>query len=167
MNEALRLVALFIRDLLVYNEQLIKIGRLGENIEDFDTDYIGVDSLGASVRLASGESYDGDTEIMNYAQQWQAPVALSFYGANAWDNATLFALLIKSQKAFDLQQTLGLSVYQASQLTDVKTLTGQQYGNRIEVALNVVYCIGADVDTLRIDTGRIRLITEKGVEIEP
>ena len=48
MNEALRLTALFIRDLLTYDEQLIRIGRQNYDITDFTIGYIGVDSLGAA-----------------------------------------------------------------------------------------------------------------------
>jgi hypothetical protein len=73
MNESLRLTALFVRDLLGYNEQLIRIGRQNYDIDDFTIGYIGVDSLGAAQRLASGEKYDGNTERMSFQQQWQAP----------------------------------------------------------------------------------------------
>ncbi len=165
MNESLRLAAMFVRDLLDYDEQLIKIGRLGEEIDDFTINYIGVDALGASLRLASGQKYDN--EEMSYGQQWIAPVTLSFYGDEAWDNATRFSLLIPSQKSFELQQSLKIGVFQASQITDVKILTGQQYGNRYELTLNVQYSIGALVETLRIDTARLELITEHGTEIQP
>ena len=167
MNEALRLTALYVRDLLAHPESLIKIGRLGENIEDFATDYIGVDSLGAATRMASGQKYDGNAEEMTYAQQWQLPVTLSFYGNNTWGHGTKLAVLIPSQKSYELQQSLGLGVFQASQLTDVKILTGQQYGNRYELALNIRFSISAIVDTLRIDTAQIELRTQTGVEIEP
>lgn len=167
MNQSMKLTALFIRDLLDYDEQLIRIGRLDSEIDDFETNYIGVDSLGAAQRLASGETFDGTAESMNYAQRWTAPVTLSFYGADAWDNATRTSLLIQSQKSLELQESLGLSVYLASNLTDVKIITGQQTGNRIELQLNIQYSIGADVDTLRIDTAQIDLITEQGQEITP
>lgn len=167
MNESLRLTALFVRDLLLHPESQIKIGRLGEDITDFTTDYIGVDSLGGATRMASGKSYDGTAEQMTYAQQWQAPITLSFYGDNAWANATRFSVLIDSQKSLELQQQLGIGVFQASQLTDVKILTGEQYGNRYELALNVQFSLQAIVDTLRIDTARLELLTETGVEIEP
>ena len=132
MNESLRLTALFIRDLLGYNEQLIRIGRQNYDIDDFAIGYIGVDSLGASRRLASGEKFDGTLEKMTYQQQWMAPVTISFYGDDAWDTATTFALLIQSQKALELQESLEIGVFQASGLTDVKMLTGQQYGERQE-----------------------------------
>ena len=159
MNESLRLTALFIRDLLGYNEQLIRIGRQNYDIEDFNVGYIGVDSLGASRRLASGEQYDGTLEQMTYQQQWMAPVTISFYGTDAWATATRFALLVQSQASRDLQEALGLGVYQASGLTDVKMITGQQYGERQELTLNVRYATAADIDTLRIDTAQIELRT--------
>lgn len=167
MNESLRLTAIYVRDLLPHPESQIKIGRLGEDITDFTADYIGVDSLGGATRMASGKSYDGGAEEMTYSQQWHAPITLSFYGTNAWANATRFAVLVDSQKSFELQNELGIGVFQASQLTDVKILTGEQYGNRYEVALNVRFSLQAIVDTLRIDTARLRLLTETGVEIEP
>ncbi len=108
MNESLRLTAIFIRDLLTYDEQLIRIGRQNYDITDFTIGYIGVDSLGAARRLASGEKFDGTLEQMTYQQQWQAPVTLSFYGAEAWSTATNFALLIQSQKALELQSRWAL-----------------------------------------------------------
>ena len=92
---------------------------------------------------------------------------LSFYGAAAWSTATRFALLIQSQASRDLQEALGLGVYQASGLTDVKMLTSQQYGERQELTLNVRYATAADIDTLRIDTAQIELRTEIGLELEP
>jgi len=164
MNESLRLTALFIRDLLGYNEQLIRIGRQNYDIDDFTIGYIGVDSLGASRRLASGEKFDGTLEKMTYQQQWQAPVTLSFYGSDAWTTATNFALLIQSQKSLELQDSLGIGVFQASGLTDVKMLTGQQYGERQELTLNVRYATSADVETLRIDTAITEIRTESGLE---
>ena len=167
MNESLRLTALFIRDLLTYDEQLIRIGRQNYDITDFTIGYIGVDSLGSSRRLASGEKYDGTLEQMTYQQQWQAPVTISFYGSDAWTTATNFSLLIQSQKSLELQESLGIGVFQSSGLTDVKMLTGQQYGERQEVTLNVRYSTTANVDTLRIDTAVTELRSERGLVIEP
>ena len=164
MNESIRMTALFIRDLLTYDEQLIRIGRQNYDITDFTIGYIGVDSLGASRRLASGEQYDGTLEQMTYQQQWMAPVTISFYGTDAWATATNFALLIQSQKALELQESLGIGVFQASGLTDVKMLTGQQYGERQEITLNIRYATSVNVGTLRIDTAITEIRTESGLE---
>ena len=167
MNEALRLTALFVRDLLNYDEQLIRIGRQNYEIEDFTIPYIGIDALGAAQRLASGQAYDGAAEEMTYQQQWQAPLTLSFYGPNAWTTATQFGLLIQSQKALELQESLGLGVYQVSTITDVKILAGMTYGERQDMTLNVRFAISVDVDILRINTAELQIRSERGIEFEP
>ena len=164
MSESLRLAAMFIRDLLDYDESLIRVGRQGSDIEYFTIDYIVVDILGQAQRLASGQTYNGETESMQYAQQWTAPVTVSFYGDSAWDNANEFSLLIQSQKSLEAQERLKISVYQMGGLTDVKLLTGIQYGNRFDASLNIQYSTFANVDTKRIDTERIELLTENGTE---
>lgn len=167
MNQSLRQVALYVRDLLAYSESLIKIGRDNDTITDFTIDYIGVDSIGSARRLASGQKYDGVSEVMTHSQRWNVPIVLSFYGSSAWDNATKFSLLTKSQLSEDLQRLLNIQVKQVSQLTDVKILTGQQFGERVELNFNLHYTISADVDTLRIDTAQYSILTENGLEIEP
>lgn len=167
MNPVLKKMGLFVRDLLSYSEDLIKIGRENRNIEDFETSNIGIDTLGPSIRLASGQSFDDVEEEMNHAQQWQAPIVISFYGADAYQNANNFSCLIKSQAAFDLQETLGIGVFQAGQIVDVKTLTGQQYGNRLELSLNVIYSISATVETLYIESVEIELNHENSTQVVP
>lgn len=159
MNLALQKTALFTRDLLTYDEALIKIGRQGDDIIDFTIGYIAIDTLGQSQRLASGETYDETAEVMNYAIQWSSPVTISFYGTGAWQRANDFTMLLKSQKALELQDSLGVAIHKVSGLTDVKMLTGQQYGERYEIALNVQYSTGINVETLRIDTEQIELLT--------
>lgn len=160
MNEALRQTAIFIRDLLGYDEQLIKIGRMDSEIEDFTIPYIGIDSLGQSVRLSHSEDYDGDTEVMTYSQNWRAPITVSFYGDGAWDRANKFSLLISSQKGFELQQSQDIGILLASGITDVKILTGQRYGERQELTLNVLFNVSEDVETLRIDAAQIEVWPE-------
>lgn len=164
MNEALKQTAIFIRDLLNYDEQLIRIGRQNFDIEEFETAYIGVDSLGAAQRLAGGRSYDGAEESETLQQQWRAPVTVSFYGDGAHSRAHDFALRIGSQPSLELQEAQGIAVYQSSDLTDVKVLTGQQYGERIELTLNVQYSTSVEISTLRIDTPQFEVLTESGQE---
>lgn len=157
MNKPLLLTALFVRDLLGHDESLIRIGRMGDNIKDFTTDYIGIDSLAPATRLSVSEQFDGVAEEMNHSQNWRIPVTMSFYGDNAWENVTKLVLLSSSQAGFDLQKKHGLGFFIARDITDVKILTGQQYGNRYEVTVNVQYNINIDVDTLRIDTARLKV----------
>ena len=84
-------------------------------------------------------------------------MTLSFYGPNAWTTATQFGLLIQSQKALELQESLGLGVYQVSTITDVKILAGMTYGERQDMTLSVRFAVAVDVATMRIDTAQIEL----------
>jgi hypothetical protein len=155
----LRKTAMFIRDLLAYDEQLIRVGRQGYDIDDFTIGYIAVDTLGPAQRLGGGEVFDPVAEVMEYQEQWRAPVTISFFGDGAWQRATDFSLLLRSQKAYELQDLLGIGVYLTSGLTDVKMLTGQQYGERQELTVNVQHSSGINISTLRIDTEQIELTT--------
>lgn len=168
MNTGLLKLALYVRDLLTYDEQLIRIGRMNSDpISDFSRGYIGVDSLSQAVRIASGESYDGNAEVHNLADQWRMPCTLSFYGDGAHSRASEFVLRQRSQAALDLQKTLGAAIYLTSGLTDVKILTGQQYGERVELSLSIQYSEDLSIDTLRIDTAQFTVLTEQGQELIP
>jgi len=141
MNESLRLTALFVRDLLAYDEQLIRIGRQNYDITDFTIGYIGVDSLGSARRLASGEKFDGTLEQMTYQQQMAGTgYAVILRSLTHGQRPQPLPLLIQSQKALELQESLGIGVYQASGLTDVKMLTGQQYGERARADAECTIC---------------------------
>lgn len=159
MNPLIEL-AKFTRDLLPYNEQLIRIGRQNFERADFETNYIVVDGLGPIQPLARGQKYDGTAEQMSYSVRQQKPCTMDFYGPGAYDNAERFQLLLRSQQSHDLQHDLGITVNAVNAITDVKALTGQQYGNRVQIELNMNYTVSADVDTLRIDTAQIEIISE-------
>jgi len=152
--------ALFVRDLLSYDEQLIRIGRLNFELDGLEYNYIAVDSLSPAVRLGSGQFFDSTLEVMEYQEQWQIPIILSFYGTAAYTNATKFMLYLQSQASIELQKTLSIAVFRCSSLTDIKILTGQNYNNRLDLTLNVEYSINADISTLRIDTAETTLIVD-------
>lgn len=167
MNQGLKKLGSFIRDLLPYDEQLIRIGRENFVREDFDTGYIVVDSLGPNTRIASGEGFDGDAEEQTLSDLYQSPCTINFYGDGAYGRATLFTLLVRSQLAYDLQNTHELTVNRVSALTDVKALTGQQYGENIELNLVIQYNQTVDLSVLRIDDAQIEINSEKGQELTP
>ena len=154
MNTFLTQTALFVKGLLSYNEQLIRVGRLDFVDNDFTSDYIAIDAISSSTRRAGGEIYNGTAESMEYNQRWLTPVVLSFYGTNAFTNATNFSLLLPSQASQELQTTLGIAVFKASNITDIKILTGQQFNNRLDLTVNVQYGISTTVATKRIDTAQ-------------
>ena len=156
----LKEVAKFTRDLLTYNENLIKIGRQNFTREQFEQNYIVVDGLGAAIPTSRIETFDGDTEKQSFGSRISKPITLDFYGDDAYTNAELFRMSLRTQSAYELQKTYGLSVYDVSSITDVKALTGQQYGNRVQVEFMVQYCNTLTIDTLRIDVAQIEIIKD-------
>lgn len=158
--EHLRKTAILVRDLLNVDEQLIRIGRLNYELPNFVDPYIGVDSLGGSRVLSRSTAYDGEAEIIQLSSRLSAPVTVTFYNVNTDDRASDFALLLRSQQALELQESLGITVFPATNITDVKLLTGSEYNERVEVELNIHYNITKEISTLRIDEAQINLLTE-------
>ncbi|MCK9246075.1 MAG: hypothetical protein M0P11_03875 [Anaerolineaceae bacterium] len=156
---ALILLARVVRDLLPHPEELIKIGREGIVRGQFDKDYIAIDSLAPAQPLARGKSYDGVAEKLTISSRMRQAVTLDFYGLNAYTNAEKLQLLLKSDKALDLQEQHVITVGAVSQVTDVKALTGQQYGNRVQVELTIQYSPSVVLDVLRIDVAVVEVLS--------
>lgn len=156
MIDPLIQLMLITRDLLTYDEQLIKKGRINEKMALSTIGYIAVDALAPAQPLSRADKYDGETEVMNYNQSYRLPVTVDFYGTNAADNAAKFSVLIGSHIAQDLQVKYGIRVGAATGITDVKALTGQQYINRLQVELVMHYTQQLNVDVLRIDSAPIK-----------
>lgn len=151
MNDQLKATARVIRDLLQHPETLMTFGRIGDDREFFEQDYIVLDSLAPAQPMSHGERYDGTAEVMTYSGRVRQPVTVDFFGLNAYTNASKLQLLLRSDKALDLQEQHGITVHGATQITDVKVLTGQQYGNRVQLELVIHYSPSINVDILRID----------------
>lgn len=160
MNPALILLARVVRDLLTHPEALITFGRLNDERQWFDDDYIVIDALAPGQPLTRGEKYDGDDEKLTLSSRVRLPVTIDFFGTNAYTNAEKLQLLLKSDNARDLQEQNAITVGGISQLTDVKALTGQQYGNRVQVELVVQYSPSIVLDVLRIDTAVVEAISD-------
>lgn len=163
MSPVLVAVAKLVRDLLSYDEQLIRIGRQNFSREDLETDYIVVDALGQSVRGSSLEDYDGTAEELKLGALWRGPVTLDFYGENAYTRAIEFGLHSRSQAALELKQTFGINALHPTGPTDLKALTGQQYGERVQLEMMVEYSTDVTIDTLRIDEAQFEIRNEEGI----
>lgn len=163
-NETLKSVAKVVRDLLTYNEQLIKTGRQNFEREQFEIDYIVIDSLSPMLRVASNEEFDGVSEKLDIGDMYQGVVTLDFYGSNAYATAINLGLLMRSQAALELKRSNGINMYQMTGITDVKALTGQQYGERVQIEFNVEFNANVLIDTLRINTAQIEIRSEGGIE---
>lgn len=159
-------LARFVRDLLPHAENFIKIGRQNFDRKEFEQPYIVIDSLASDVPLSSSESYDGDAEEMTYSERVSRLCTFDFYGPTAHTLCRNFRLLARSQASLELQEALGLTVWHPSAATDVKALTGQQYGERMQLECQVHYSPSLIVDILRIDTAQLRIIGDRGLIYE-
>ncbi len=154
-------VARFVRDLLVYDEQLIKFDRKNIIATDFSTGYIVVNgSLPQSV-IARGQRFNGATEVMTYTAAVSHSIVLEFYGDKAYSNAEQYLMLSASQKANELRRKNGLTIMSVSNITDVGQLLGQSHGNRVQLSFNIQYAPARDVQTLRIDTPQFQFLEDK------
>lgn len=160
MNQSIINVARYIRDLLDYDENLIQFDRKNTQQSDTVTGYIVVNGSGVQNVLSHGSSYDGDAEIMEYSKSESRLITLEFYGSDAYENAELFSLLNQSQKAKEISRGLGLTIYNVSQVTDIKQLFGYQYGNRVHVDFNIQYCPSVYVETLRVDASEFEILVD-------
>lgn len=154
------------RDLLQHPEAFIKAGRQNFERQHFEQPYIVVDSLAGDTPISSNQRYDGALEQMQYSEYVSRPVTFDFYGTNAVLLSRSFRLLCRSQGAMDLQSELGITVWHPTAATDVKALTGQQYGERMQLQCQVHYSPSLIVDILRIDIAQLRIIGERGLIYE-
>ena len=156
----------FTRDLLQHPEEFIKAGRQNFDRQQFEQPYIVVDSLAGDVPLTSSEGYNGDTEEMLYSEQVSRAMTWDFYGPTANKMCRDFRLLARSQLSQDLQSNLGITVFHPTAATDLKSLTGQQYGERMQLQCQVHYSPSLIVGILRIDIAQLRIIGERGLIYE-
>jgi len=144
-----------------YGEELIKIGRIDWELVDFNNDYVAVDSISPATRVSSGEKFDENGWLISYFEKWRTPVVISFYGDNAYTYADKLRLMLKSELAFELQEELGVAIYAATSVLDVKNLTGRTYNNRIDLNLNVELSIATDVSTSTLDEAQTSILFNK------
>lgn len=164
MNPVLILVAQYIRDLLVYDEQLIRIGRQNFERTELEQGFIVVDQLGRSDRIGNVETYNWTTEQIKYGATFKGIVTLDFYGDGAYTRAIEFSLKSKSQDALDLKRSLGINCYNVKGFADLKALTGQQYGERVQSEMTVEISNEVTLTALRIAVPQFEIRTEEGVQ---
>lgn len=151
MNEQLRLVAVFVRDLLSLTEDEIEIGRANDIITNNGETIVGVDSLLDSVPVASSKNFDDVAEEEQITVKSRLTVTLSFLGDNAYYLKKQYQLMSVSQHALNLQEKMGIECLKPFRSTDVKLLTGNQFRNRIDLSFNLLYNDSIKIATYRID----------------
>ena len=150
-NPVLKKIYLFTQDLLDYNEDLLHIGRTNEELENSTENKIAFDSTSNATRISSSKSFDGDAEIMTLSTRWSQTVTLSFFGNDAYDVVDDFINMQLSQLAYELQYQNEITVKLASDILDIKLLTGSTYVNRLDISLNVLYNKKKEIAIRRLD----------------
>jgi len=159
-------VARVVRDLLGYDEQLIRLGRENYNRSDYDAGLIVVDATTPSTRAGNLESFDGDAEELSIGEIVTGDVTLDFYGDGAYSRAREVELRLRSQDAYDLAKANAVHIQPPRTLTDVKALTGGDYSDRWQLEMAVQYSPGIVIDTRRLESAPIQVRTERGVQYD-
>lgn len=148
-------LARYTRDLLEYEEQLIKFGRDGFLFNDYASGAIIIDSLAPAQLYTKSKWYDSLAEEMHLIMSMSQAYTIDFYGDDSLLNAQTWALMQTSELGFSLQKTYGIAVYLTSGITDLKLLSGTQYTSRQEISFNVRFNVEKVIPTLRIESGKI------------
>ncbi len=150
MIEPEKQLALFTRDLLNVDENLIKIGRTNE-YDTQECDLIVIDNLSPAIQQSASKTYDGNDEVETVNTLMLGQFTINFYGENAQSNASTFVVLNHTEEARTLQKTYKITIFRVSQITNLKRLSGSNYDNRYEITMNISYNITSDINRLRFD----------------
>lgn len=159
MNPLLQ-VARYTRDLLGYDEQLIKLGRSGYYRDDYDTGIIAIDSLAPAKVVSRSTFFDADEELQKSLFSYEQVVTLNFYGNDALNNAQKWLGYNSLELGYQLQRIYAVSVYIAGGPADLKSLSENQYTNRYEVTATIRYNVEESLPVYRIDSGTVQGITD-------
>lgn len=161
-NEILFKVGDLIRRLTNAPDGEILIGRANIVNKDYRKRLYVVDEIPPAQVISSGEKFDGIAEKMKFMTMYRADITIDVYGATAYTDAKTLTALVRSQAGHDAKTALGFTGFNVSSKTDLKELTGSQYINRIQLACVVQYCETVEIDTMRIEVARMKIITEEG-----
>ncbi len=137
---------------------VVQIGKENFRRNDFNALQIVIEHNGPAERLNRSIDYNGDTEVMKHSHQFRLPCLINFYGDTAYTQAEKFVLMSTTQTAYEFQRDNQFSVYQTQTIEDVGFLTGDQYSERYELAVNIQYVANLSENILRIDTAQFTII---------
>lgn len=140
----------------------ILIGRANIVNKDYMKQLYVIDEIPPAQVISSGEKFDGVAEKMKFITHFRHDVTIDVYGATAYADANRLFGLLRSQAAHDAKTALALTGFNVSSKTDLKELTGSQYINRIQLACVVHNTETVEIDTMRIDVAKLKIINEEG-----
>jgi hypothetical protein len=113
---------------------------------------IAIDQLATATPKSDSQRFDGSAETLHVGQIWQAVMTIDFYGAEAYNQSINFITLNRSQRGEDLKMALGADIGIVSGLKDLGLLQGEQYSERYQIEVSIMFNVTAAIATRRIDT---------------
>lgn len=149
-NVLLKPIARCLRDLLVYDENLIRFGRDNYAPESYTDGVLILDYLTA-LPLDAIKSYDSDTEIETITTKYELTTLLDAYGDAGATQAYKFINKVRSENSRQLQKLYGINVFVPSGIQNLRTILGKQQLPRVEVAFTSWVTVSDTESVLRID----------------
>jgi hypothetical protein len=143
-------LAKYTRDLLEQPEGVVVLSRSNMPRPDTAALQIAIDQLATATPKSDSQRFDAET--LHVGQLWQAVMTIDFYGAEAYNQAIKFITLNRSQRGEDLKMTLGVDIGIVSGLKDLGLLQGEQYSERYQIEVSIMFNVTAAIATRRIDT---------------
>ena len=153
----LKKIATFTASLLQYRATLIYIARLNANRDNTLKDYIVVDNI-FNLPIGKFIQYDGVNEIQKVSTRFLGSFQILFYGTDALPNSIKWQNLLASEASFELQRSLGITIYRTSSHNNLRIEDGTNYDNLYQCDFKVKYDETTEIPTLRIDTADISFI---------
>ena len=141
-----RKLAIFLRDLLKIDEQLIRIGR--ENYDREQSLIAIVDTIGPSRLIGQGSKYNGEAEILTHYTDYRTPCTIDFLQPGYVQQ---FAMGIRTQKARDLMRQVEVSVFAITTFHDLRQLLGNRFSDQVQVELVIGHSETFNESVKRID----------------
>lgn len=135
----------------------VKKARANHKKTDFSKGLILVDNLGVALKYGTSDDFDYNNEIKSYNSFYKQVFTFDFYGDNAYELATRFIALLRTQRSYDLQTERGLKFYYPTNLVRLDDKIGETYFKRYQTEVEVLYSDNVELETLRIDTAQIEL----------
>lgn len=158
--DVLRLVAQYVETVLDHSHALVHVGRIGDELPNTTDQHIVIDQIAQMTGGGTAQDYDGTSEVLALGGVWSGEITIDFYGSGADGLARQFALMTRSQLGRDTAEALGITVYPPTGQINLRWLEGASYSGRVQSTVPVSYSESTDLDTLRIDTAQLSVVSD-------
>ena len=153
-------VADYVQDVLAESDETVIIGRDNFIQDNYSTDRIYTDSLAPRQNLGSSEVFDSVAENMKYKTTYKQIFTVDFVGPNAETNANNFINLQSSERGVLSRETNQFNVLLGNNLTNIKDQKGNEYYNRYQLEIMVIFTEETQIDVPRFDEAQYVLTVD-------